>query len=245
MITIENISKSFGKLKVLNNISVSCTSGETISLIGPNSSGKTTLIKCLLGMVIPDTGKIYFDGEDISGTWQYRNRIGYMPQIGRYPENMTIGEVFDMILDLRKKKESETDRELIHSFGLDLILDKRMRTLSGGTRQKVSASLAFLFHPQVLILDEPTAGLDPLASEMFKEKIRKEKEKGRLIFITSHILSDLDDLVTRVIYLQEGSVLFHKSINQLRTDTGEDKLSRAIAAVMKDSKQVVSQPVYS
>jgi len=236
MIRAENISKSFGKLKVLNNISVSCDNGETISLIGPNSSGKTTLIKCLLGMVIPDSGKIFFDNVDISGSWQYRNRIGYMPQIGRYPENMTIGEVLDMIRDLRKVKESETDRELVHSFGLDTILNKRMRTLSGGTRQKVSASLAFLFHPQVLILDEPTAGLDPVASETLKEKIRKEKEKGRVTLITSHILSDLDDLVTRVIYLQDGNVLFHKSISELRNDTGEEKLSRAIAAVMKNNE---------
>jgi Cu-processing system ATP-binding protein len=240
MIRIQEISKSFGKLKVLNSISVSCEKGETISLIGPNSSGKTTLIKCLLGMVIPDSGKIFFDGKDVSGSWLYRDSIGYMPQIGRYPENMTIGEVFDMILDLRKKSEDETDRELIHSFGLDSILNKRMRTLSGGTRQKVSASLAFLFHPQVLILDEPTAGLDPVASETLKEKIRKEKDKGKLIFITSHILSDLDDLVTRVIYLQEGSVLFHKSISELRNDTGEEKLSRAIAAVMKKNEPAES-----
>src|SRR6185503_18150481 len=180
MIETKNISKSFGKLKVLSNVTLTCEQGETISLIGPNSSGKTTLIKCLLGMVIPENGKILFDSKDIAGSWTYREQIGYMPQIGRYPENMTIGEVFDMIMDLRKKKDSETDRELIHSFGLDLILDKRMRTLSGGTRQKVSASLAFLFHPQVLVLDEPTAGLDPVASEMFKEKIRKEKDKGKL-----------------------------------------------------------------
>jgi len=241
MITAENISKSFGKLKVLNSISVSCDKGETISLIGPNSSGKTTLIKCLLGMVIPDSGKILFDNINISGSWQYRDRIGYMPQIGRYPENMTIGEVLDMLLDLRKKKESETDRELVYSFGLDAILNKRMRTLSGGTRQKVSASLAFLFHPQVLILDEPTAGLDPVASEALKEKIRKEKEKGRLILITSHILSDLDDLVTRVIYLQEGNVLFHKPISQLRSDTGEEKLSRAIAYVIKNNDKKLTQ----
>jgi Cu-processing system ATP-binding protein len=236
MIRTESISKSFGKLKVLNGISVSCGSGETISLIGPNSSGKTTLIKCLLGMVIPDSGKIFFDNADISGSWQYRDRIGYMPQIGRYPENMTIGEVLDMMHDLRRKKESETDSELVHAFGLDAILDKRMRTLSGGTRQKVSASLAFLFHPHVLILDEPTAGLDPVASETLKEKIRKEKELGKVILITSHILSDLDDLVTRVIYLQEGNVLFHKSISELRSDTGEEKLSRAIASVMKDNQ---------
>ncbi len=191
-------------------------------------------------MVIPDSGKILFDGNDISGSWEYRDRIGYMPQIGRYPENMTMGEVFDMILDLRKKKEGDVDRELIRSFGLDLILNKRMRTLSGGTRQKVSASLAFLFRPQVLILDEPTAGLDPVASETLKEKIRNEKEQGKLVLITSHILSDLDDLVTRVIYLQDGNVLFHKSISELRNDTGEEKLSRAIAEVMKKNEPAES-----
>jgi Cu-processing system ATP-binding protein len=114
-----------------------------------------------------------------------------------------------------------------------------MRTLSGGTRQKVSASLAFLFNPEIIILDEPTAGLDPLASEILKDKIRKEKEKGKLILITSHILSDLDDLVTQVAYLQEGNLLFHKSINQLRSETGEEKLSRAIAQLMKNKPTYV------
>jgi Cu-processing system ATP-binding protein len=114
------------------------------------------------------------------------------------------------------------------------MLQKRMRTLSGGTRQKVSASLAFLFHPKVLVLDEPTAGLDPVSSEILKEKIRKEKEAGKLVMITSHILSDLDDLVTQVIYLQDGNLIFHKDIDRLREDTGEEKLSRAIAAVMRE-----------
>jgi len=233
MINAQNITKSFGKLKVLNNISISCSKGETISLIGPNASGKTTFIKCLLGMVIPDSGTILFGNENISGKCDYRNNIGYMPQIGRYPDNMTIGQIFDMIIDLRKKNTKETDRELISSFGLQSIFNKRMRTLSGGTRQKVSASLAFLFNPEVLILDEPTAGLDPLSSEILKEKIRKEKQQGKLILITSHILSDLDDLVSEIIYFNEGNLIFHKNISQLRTDTGEQKLSRAIAEVMK------------
>jgi Cu-processing system ATP-binding protein len=108
-----------------------------------------------------------------------------------------------------------------------------MRTLSGGTRQKVSASLAFLFDPDVLILDEPTAGLDPVASEKLKEKIIQEKSKGKLVMITSHILSELDDMVTQVIYMQEGNIKFHKKISDLQRDTGEQKLSKVIAAVMK------------
>ena len=107
-----------------------------------------------------------------------------------------------------------------------------MRTLSGGTRQKVSASLAFLFDPAVLILDEPTAGLDPVASEILKEKIIAQKRKGKLILITSHVLSELDDLVTQIIYMQDGRLQFHKSLERLRADTGEEKLAKAIASVM-------------
>lgn len=233
MIIANNVSKQFGKLKALNNISVTCVKGESIALIGPNGSGKTTLIKSILGMVVPDSGFITFNGKNILHDWLYRKDIGYMPQIGRYPENMTIGQVLGMMKDIRKKNLTGLlDEELINSFGLDKIMNKRMRTLSGGTRQKVSASLAFLFNSEVLILDEPTAGLDPVASEILKEKIIREKQKGKLILITSHILSELDDLVTQIIYMQEASMIFHKSIEDLRKDTGEEKLSKAIASVM-------------
>ncbi len=231
MIIASNVSKKFGKLKALDNISLTCTKGECIALIGPNGSGKTTLIKSILGMVVPDSGFITFNGKNILHSWEYRSQIGYMPQIGRYPDNMSIGDVFDMMKDIRGSKNI-LDEELIELFGLEEQMSKKMRTLSGGTRQKVSASLAFLFDPEVLILDEPTAGLDPVASEILKEKIIAQKKKGKLVMITSHILSDLDELVTQVIYMQDGSLQFHKTIDELRMDTGENKLSRAIANVM-------------
>jgi Cu-processing system ATP-binding protein len=156
-----------------------------------------------------------------------------MPQMGRYPDNMTIAQVLDMMKDIRKSKTQTTNEELIRAFGLNEIMHKRISTLSGGTRQKVSASLAFLFNADVLILDEPTSGLDPVAAEIFKEKIIGEKKKGKLILITSHILSDLDDLITEVMYMQEGQLRFHKSLEDLRSDTGEEKLSKAIARVMQ------------
>ena len=174
MIIVNNVSKQFGKLKALDNVSTTCNKRECIALIGPNGSGKTTLIKSVLGMVVPDSGSITFNGKSISNHWQYRDQIGYMPQIGRYPDNMTIGQVLDMMKDIRNKN-SALDEDLIRAFSIDNMLDKRMRTLSGGTIQKVSAALAFLFNPAVLILDEPTAGLDPIASELFKEKIIAEK----------------------------------------------------------------------
>ena len=232
MIIASNVSKNFGKLKALDNVSVTCNKSECIALIGPNGSGKTTLIKSILGMVIPDSGFITFNGKNILHDWKYRSHIGYMPQIGRYPENMTIGQVLDMMKDIRRDKGQVLDEELISTFALEPMFGKRMRTLSGGTRQKVSAALAFLFNPDVLILDEPTAGLDPLSSELLKQKITSEKNKGKLILITSHILSELDDLVTQVIYMQDGRLRFHKSIADLQQETGEDKLNRAIASIM-------------
>ncbi len=232
MITIQHLSKRFGKLKVLDGVSLELEGGQCVALIGPNGSGKTTLIKAILGMVVPQSGKIVFKGKDIAREWQYRNQIGYMPQIGRYPENMSIGQVLDMMKDIRKMPESALDNDLFTAFGLDGMLDKRMRTLSGGTRQKVSACLAFLFNPEVLILDEPTAGLDPISTELLKDKIIAEKQKNKLIVITSHVLSDLDDLVSEVIYMQEGRPLFHKSLQSLKAETGTNKLSRAVARVM-------------
>ena len=232
MIIANNVTKTFGKLKALDNVSVNCLRGQTIALIGPNGSGKTTLIKSILGMVVPDSGFITFDQDNILHTWNYRERIGYMPQIGRYPENMSIAQVFSMMRDIRKNVTT-TDEELIAAFGLEELMQKKMRTLSGGTRQKVSASLAFLFNPDVLILDEPTAGLDPVASEILKQKIINEKQKGKLILITSHVLSELDDVVSEIIYMQEGKLQFHKSLQQLQEDTGETKLAKAIAQIMK------------
>ena len=232
MIIASNVSKRFGKLKVLDDVSVTCGKGECIALIGPNGCGKTTLIKCILGMVIPNSGFITFNGKNIAHDWQYRAQIGYMPQIGRYPDNMTIGQVLSMMKDIRGRRNELPDEELIHRFELNALLHKRMRTLSGGTRQKVSASLAFLFNPDVFILDEPTAALDPVSSEILKEKIVAEKQKGKLVLITSHILSELDDLVTQVIFMQEGKLCFHKNIASLREETGEEKLSKAIARVM-------------
>ncbi len=232
MIIASNVSKKFGKLKALDNVSVNCARGECIALIGPNGCGKTTFIKSVLGMVVCDSGFITFNGKNIKHDWKYRENIGYMPQIGRYPDSMTIGQVLDMMKDIRGKKNDKLDEELINKFGLNEMLSKRMRTLSGGTRQKVSAALAFLFNPDVLILDEPTAGLDPVASEILKEKIIGEKNKGKLVLITSHILSELDDLITQVIYMQEGKLWFHKSIKDLKEDTGEEKLSKAIAKIM-------------
>ncbi|HQZ26240.1 MAG TPA: ABC transporter ATP-binding protein [Flavobacterium sp.] len=235
MIEIKNIYKKFGKLEVLNDVSLTFNKGECIALIGPNGCGKTTLIKSVLGMVIPTKGNILFDGKSILKKYKYREQIGYMPQIGRYPDYMTVGQIIEMIKKIRNSNE-DLDEDLIKAFELEKIFDKQMRTLSGGTTQKVSAILAFLFNPDVLILDEPTAGLDPLASEILKEKIIKEREKGKLILITSHLLSELDDMISQIIFMQDGKVHFHKTIADLLESTNEQKISKAIASILKQKQ---------
>lgn len=237
MIRTEAIEKSFGKLQVLKGVNTSFASGEVVCVIGPNGSGKTTLIKCILGMVVADKGQIFFDKQEVQSTFEYRKNIGYMPQIGHYPENMKMGHLFSMMKDIRHSANDSVDEELVEHFSLKSMFEKRMHTLSGGTTQKVSAALAFLFNPPVLILDEPTAGLDPLSAEILKAKILKAKSEGKLVIITSHIMSEVDEIADKIMYLYEGRINFYKTIPELKAETGEDKLGKAIAAVMKKIQQ--------
>lgn len=233
LIRVQELSKSFRKLKVLKNVSVSFEANQCVAIIGPNGSGKTTFIKSVLGMVIPDRGEIIVSDKNIKNNFHFREAIGYMPQIGRYPENTTMGQLFSMIKDIRKHNRVSLDEELIESFHLPALYNKRMRTLSGGTRQKVSAALSFLFNPEILILDEPTAGLDPLSAEILKDKIQQERKKNKLILITSHIMNDLDELSSHVMYMLEGNLMFFKTMEELKTETGEERLGKAMAKLMK------------
>jgi len=232
MIDIKDLSKQFGKFQVLRHVNLNVEAGQCVAMIGPNACGKTTLIKCILGMVIPTSGHILFKGKDIGGQFDYRHQLGYMPQKGRYPDNMSIGQVIDMMKDIRNT-QAPFDEQLIYDFKLNTILHKKMRTLSGGTIQKVSAALAFMFNPDVLILDEPTAGLDPLSADILKEKILAENRNGKLVIITSHLLSELDDLVSHVVLMQDGAIRFSMPVDVLKQETKTHSLSKAITHILK------------
>ncbi|HMS50831.1 MAG: ATP-binding cassette domain-containing protein [Sphingobacteriales bacterium] len=235
MIEIKNLTKRFGKFTAIDKLNLNLNLGECIALIGPNGCGKTTLIKSILGMVLPDEGTIFFAGKSIKADNNYRSKIGYMPQIGRYPENMSIGHVIEMIQSIRSAP-NKLDLDLYQQFEIGKILDKKMRTLSGGTTQKVSATLAFMFNTQVLILDEPTAGLDPVASEILKEKINDAKKKGCLVLITSHILSELEGIASQIVFMQEGKLILHKSTADLRAYTGQETIAKSIVHLLKAQK---------
>ncbi|MEW6506825.1 MAG: ABC transporter ATP-binding protein [Bacteroidota bacterium] len=231
MIKIENLRKRFGWLDALINVSMEIESGSITYLVGPNASGKTTLIKSILGLVKPTNGAIFLDGERLNGNFTYREKIGYMPQIASFPENLTVEEIVNMIKNLRENTKTY-DYELIDKFNLQKEFKKRLKNLSGGTRQKVNACIAFLFNPQLLILDEPTAGLDPVSSSLLKDKIIKEHNNGKTIIFTSHILSELEELAEQVVFLLEGQIRFNGTINKLINSTEKQNLERAIASIM-------------
>ncbi len=248
MISISNLEKHYGLLHALKSINVSIAPGKITAVLGPNGAGKTTLIKSVLGLVKPDSGTITVDGKKVNGDSGYREIIGYMPQIARYPENLTLQEIVEMICDIRGygnakidlDSDKRLDLDLWKHFGLDKEKDKPFRTLSGGNRQKVSAVLAFLFRPKVLFLDEPSTGLDPVSSSVLKDKILAEKERGTTIILTSHIMSEVQELSDQVVYLLDGQICFEKSVSNLITETGQSTLERAIARKIEGNGQRMS-----
>jgi Cu-processing system ATP-binding protein len=231
MIQVRGVRKRFGALQVLEAVDLTIRPGRVTAVVGPNGAGKTTLIKCVLGLTRADAGTITVDGTPASDDGEYRATIGYMPQIARFPENLCAEDLFEMMQDLRGI--AGRDEELIDSLGLRSQLRKPLRVLSGGTRQKVNVALAFLFAPSVLILDEPTAGLDPVSSSVVKDKIRAERGKGRTFVLTSHVMTELEELADDIAFLVDGRVRFSGAVNLLKRITRQLSLERAIAQVME------------
>ena len=210
MIQITNLHKKFGKLTVLEGLNLEINSGGIFAVLGPNGSGKTTLIKSILGMVIPDKGDIKINEKSIRKQWEYRNQINYLPQIANFPANLTVNELISMVKNLRPK--SANDLDLITLFALESFLDKKLGNLSGGTKQKVNILLTFMFDSDLIILDEPTTGLDPISLIHLKEIIQKEKEQGKTIIITTHIMSFVEEVADEIVFLLDGVIHFKGSI---------------------------------
>jgi Cu-processing system ATP-binding protein len=227
MIEFKNLHKRFGKLVVLDGLDLDISKGGIFAILGPNGSGKTTLIKCLLGMVIPNKGDIIFEKKSVLRQWAYRDNLNYLPQIANFPPNLTVLELINMVKNLRPK--TSNSEELIDLFGLKSFLDKKLGNLSGGTKQKVNIVLAFMFDSDLIVLDEPTNGLDPIALIHLKELIQKEKNKGKTILITTHIMSFVDEVADEIVFLLDGKIYFKGTIDALKKQTNNNNLEHAIA----------------
>jgi Cu-processing system ATP-binding protein len=229
-VELDGVRKRFRRFEVLRGVDCQVRTGEVTALVGPNGTGKSTLFKILLGLIRADAGRSLVLGQPINGS-AYRTRLGYMPQAARFPDNLRGHEVLSMVRSLRGIRGDE-DRTLLEAFELGPELDKPVRTLSGGNRQKLNAALAFLFRPDLLILDEPTAGLDPIASGILKAQIERSRSAGATVLVASHVMSELEELATDIVFLLEGEVRFAGRIAELKADSGEPKLERAVARMM-------------
>ena len=231
MIEISDLHKKFGKLVVLNGLDLEISSGGIFAILGPNGSGKTTLIKSVLGMVIPNSGEIKINSNSILKKWEYRNQINYLPQIANFPANLSVKELIAMVKNLRPKEAK--DEYLIQLFSLEPFLDKKLGNLSGGTKQKVNIVLTFMFDSELIILDEPTTGLDPISLIHLKDLIQIEKSKGKTILITTHIMSFVEEVADEIVFLLDGEIYFKGTINNLKKQTAQVDLEHAIAHLIK------------
>jgi Cu-processing system ATP-binding protein len=233
MIQIENLHKRFGENQILKGIDIQIKNG-VLAVLGPNGSGKTTLNKCILGMVFPDKGKIIVNEQDINNRWNYRKEIDYLPQIANFPNNITVSELIKMIKDLRNAK-SKDETYLLNLFKLQPFLNKKLNNLSGGTKQKVNLLLTFMFDSPIIILDEPTTGLDPAAVIILKQLIEEEKKKGKTILVTSHIMSFVEEISDEIMFILEGKIYFKGTISQLKNQTQQTNFEHAIASILIDN----------
>jgi Cu-processing system ATP-binding protein len=231
MVEVAGLTKRFGSVEVLRGVDVTIAPGRITGIVGPNGAGKSTLIKLILGLTRPTSGQILVDGRPIDDDGSYRARIGYMPQMGRFPEHLTARELFDTMHEVRGR-DVEGDDDLVGVLSLQDQLDKPLRTLSGGTRQKVNACLALRFRPALVILDEPTAGLDPRSSALLKDTVLSLRPSGVTTIVASHVMSELEELCDDIVFLLDGRVRYMGPISELRGLTRQANLERAVAALM-------------
>jgi len=232
MITITGLKKTYKHHQVLKSIDIEIHSGSVTAIVGPNGSGKTTLLKSILGLVIPESGSISVGGSTIKNSDQYRKQIGYLPQNHGFPANLKVKESIKLLQDLRTDVK-DYDLELYEAFGLEEYKNKQIKHLSGGTLQKLSAAIAFMFRPTLLILDEPTSSLDPSASILLKDKIRKVNDEGVTVLLTSHIMPEVDELADEVIFMLEGCVRYKGSVTELKNIQETPSLEKAVANIIK------------
>ncbi len=224
MLEVKKLYKQYGSRFSLQVENIGFGKSGVVSILGPNGSGKTTFLKILLSLVIPNDSLILYNNKEIQKDFDFKKDLGYMPQTAIYPENLRVNEIIEISKTL-KNGTTNYDYELYEEYRIDKVLETKFSALSQGTKQKIAAAIVFMFGSKVLILDEPTAGLDPYASEILKKKIRKEKDT-RLILFTTHIMNDAAELSDRIIFLHEGRISFDREFAE---------------GIQKDSKEIVPE----
>lgn len=215
IISISNLSKSFGKAKALNGLNLQVEKGEIHGFLGPNGAGKTTTIRILLGLLQKDSGDIQLFGKNPwEDSVELHKRLAYVPGEVNLWDNFTGDEVIELLAKMRGNINYDLKKELVESFGLDT--SKKCRSYSKGNRQKVALISAFVSDVDLYILDEPTSGLDPLMEELFKETVKKMAKAGKTILLSSHILSEVEAVCDRITIIRNGETVESGSLSDFR-----------------------------
>jgi ABC-2 type transport system ATP-binding protein len=211
IIEIKNLTKSYGKNRGINNVNLTVNQGEIFGFIGPNGAGKSTTIKLLLNLIFPTSGEAKILGLNcVTETEKIKESVGYVPSEVRYYDNMTVKELLDYAKSFRKNVDNGYVEELCKIF--DVELTKNISELSLGNKKKVAIVQALLHKPQLLILDEPTNGLDPLIQQKLFDTLLKVKESGTTIFLSSHNLTEVEEFCDRVAIIKEGKIIEVRNI---------------------------------
>jgi len=219
VIVIDKLKKSYGKVQAVRGISMSVERGEIFGFLGPNGAGKTTTIRCILDVIRPTAGTIRVLGMDAQrDTLALHQHIGYLPGDVRLPGQMTGRQVINYFWRLQGREPVLLD-DLVTRF--DVEIKRPLKGYSKGMRQKIAIVLAFMCDPEVLILDEPASGLDPLLQRTFNEFLLEEQARGKTIFMSSHIMSDVEKVCQRIAVIRDGQLVTVEEVETLREKAGQ------------------------
>ena len=220
MIRFEGVTKNYNSKTAISNLSFQVKRGEFLGYLGPNGAGKTTSIKSMIGLVRPDKGRILIDGKDISlESIAVRSIIGYVPDSPFIYGKLTAIEFFRFVGGLYSMETNEMEQRiewLIDIFEMRDWMNRRSEEYSHGMKQKVVMSAAFLHNPEIIIIDEPTVGLDPPSQRLLKDMLKLIQKKGTTVFMSSHNLAEVEELCERMIILHKGSIVADGSLDNLR-----------------------------
>jgi Cu-processing system ATP-binding protein len=220
-IEIQNLTKRFGDFTALNDLSFTVEQGETIALLGPNGSGKTTSLKCLVGLTLPTSGKILIGDHDLrTHARQAKQLMSYLPQRVAFPDQLTAREVLQFYCRLRRLPQQHVEDTLaIPNFHFNGFSDKAVSQFSGGMLQRLGLAVACLPKAPILVLDEPTSSLDPKRAVQFRQFLAGLKREGKTIVFASHLLNEVVELADRVAIMVEGRLVALQPVSAFRQDS--------------------------
>ena len=231
IIKINNVTKNYKNIKALNNISLSINEGELYGLLGVNGAGKTTLLKILSGLTNQTSGDFIVDGFTNNNMNEIKRIIDISPQESAVAKNLTVLENLKFFQDLYNQKDDNYLKEIINDLGLNEVINQRAKTLSGGYQRRLSIALGLISKPKILLLDEPTLGLDVIARRELWKIVNKFKGKITII-LTSHYLEEIEALCDRVAILSKGNLLIEGTIDEIKEKTNESSFEEAFVKIV-------------